>query len=301
MAVDIAAQVKVPGYQIQAVLFSGERTRVLRAIRECDQQPVVLKQLMDAFPESAALSRFLLGYEVGKRFDHPNISRILDEVGLRQRGKDTPMPTIVFEDRQGVDLFTYLKHYANGWVPVPVFLEMAIQLAEALSVIHHQQVIHKDLHPGNILYTAETGLTQISDFGLASLLSREQPALQPPERMEGVLAYLSPEQTGRMNRALDYRSDFYTLGCTFYHLLSGHPPFQAKDALGWVHAHIALQQTPLCALRPEIPTVVSAIVDRLLNKMAEDRYQSAQGLKKISRKCVRRSRAIPRYQTCHWA
>ncbi|MCP5211487.1 MAG: AAA family ATPase [Hahellaceae bacterium] len=278
----------VPGYRITHEIFSGEHTAVARAIRESDQQSVVLKQLSKPFPENGTLSRFLFSFEVANKFNHPNITKNIAWHSQNRDGTQTDglsstessKPTIVLEDRQGVDLFAYLKQIDADYLPIDVFLNIAVQLAEALSVIHYQQVIHKDLHPGNILYTPETGLAQITDFGLASLLSREQPVLQPPERLEGVLDYISPEQTGRMNRALDYRSDFYTLGCTFYHLLCGQPPFQAKDALGLVHAHVAKQQPPLHTLRKEVPPVLSAIIDRLLNKTAEDRYQSALGLKK---------------------
>ncbi|MCP5207226.1 MAG: AAA family ATPase [Hahellaceae bacterium] len=278
----------VPGYRITHEIFSGEHTAVARAIRESDQQSVVLKQLSKTFPENGTLSRFLFSFEVANKFNHPNITKNIAWHSQNRDGTQTDglsstessKPTIVLEDRQGVDLFAYLKKIDADYLPIDVFLNIAVQLAEALSVIHYQQVIHKDLHPGNILYTPETGLAQITDFGLASLLSREQPVLQPPERLEGVLDYISPEQTGRMNRALDYRSDFYTLGCTFYHMLCGQPPFQAKDALGLVHAHMAKMQQPLIDIRPDIPAVLSAIVDKLLMKTAEDRYQSALGLKK---------------------
>lgn len=287
--VDMFLQTSVPGYRIVEELFVGEHVAVARAIREQDHQPVILKQLTEAYPDASTLSRFLFSYEVGNKFDHPNITKNLGWIGVRRQGEPSELlpqgaeagkPTIVLEDQAGMDLFAYIKQCSEGRLPLDVFLDIAIQLAEALSVVHYQQVIHKDLHPGNILYSPITGLAQITDFGLASLLSREQPALQPPERIEGVLAYISPEQTGRMNRALDYRSDYYTLGCTFYHLLSGHPPFHAKDALGMVHAHIAKQQTPLPQVRPDIPAALSAIIDRLMNKTAEDRYQSALGLKK---------------------
>ena len=274
--------ISVPGYRTLEAIFTGEHVCVARAIREADNRPVVLKQLRADGAETSALSRFLFSYEVGNRFQHPGIVRHIALLGggrSGEAGAATP-PTLVLEDQGGMDLFAYLRHSGQERLPLDVFLTIAVQLADALSLIHHQQVIHKDLHPGNILFNPGTGLAQITDFGLASLLSREQPALQPPERIEGVLAYISPEQTGRMNRALDYRSDFYTLGCTFYHLLSGHPPFQAQDALGLVHAHIAKPPTPLTTLREDVPPVLSAMIDRLMQKTAEDRYQSALGLKK---------------------
>ena len=298
--IEVSPRAQVPGYRITGTLFVGEHVSVYRAVREADNRPVVLKQLRADGAETSALSRFLFSYEVGNRFQHPGIVRHIALLGggrSGEAGAATP-PTLVLEDQGGMDLFAYLRHSGQERLPVDEFLTIAVQLADALSLIHHQQVIHKDLHPGNILFNPATGLAQITDFGLASLLSREQPALQQPERIEGVLAYISPEQTGRMNRALDYRSDFYTLGCTFYHLLAGQPPFVAKDALGLVHAHIAKQQTPLLKLCEDIPPVVSAIIDKLLMKTAEDRYQSALGLKKDLEKvrlAVANNKPVPEF------
>ncbi|MCG8316417.1 MAG: AAA family ATPase [Pseudomonadales bacterium] len=271
----------IPGYQITETLFKNDRTAVHRALRTSDNKRVILKQLIASFPQPGPLARFAFSYEVLSKFDHPNIVK---NIAWLQKA---PVPTVVLEDQQGVDLFSYLKTFPNGLLPLENFIDLAIQLAEALSVIHYQQVIHKDLHPGNILINPATGLVQVTDFGLASLLSREQPMLDIPERIEGALPYISPEQTGRMNRALDYRTDFYTLGVTFYQLLAGRLPFVADDALGLIHAHMAKQQEPLINIRPDLPTIVSAIIDKLLSKTAEDRYQSALGLKRDLEKVQR--------------
>lgn len=270
----------VPGYRIVETLFNGEHTVVQRAVQNIDGKPVILKQLASSFPDSGELARFSFGYEVLSKFDHPNIVKPVAWLGAYSKSRGSPVSTMVLEDQHGIDLFNYLKTFPMGYLSVETFLDIAIQLAEALSVIHYHQVIHKDLHPGNILVNPDTGLVQITDFGLASLLSREQPTLVIPERIEGVLAYISPEQTGRMNRALDYRTDFYTLGITFYQLLTGHTPFKANDALGMVHAHMAIQQQAIKTLREDVPPILSDIIDKLLNKTAEERYQSALGLRK---------------------
>ena len=280
--------ISIPGYEITENLFSNGRTRVDRAVRVSDGRSVVLKYLEDALPDASQLSRFSFCYDVLCRFDHPNIIKPLDWI----KGDQTPI--MVLEDHQSIDLLHYLTRFPAGQLPLDIFLTLAAQLAEALSIIHHAQVIHKDLHPGNILVNPATLRLQVIDFGIASLLTREQPALQAPEKLEGVLAYLSPEQTGRMNRAVDYRSDFYTLGITFYHLLTGKVPFEAEDAIGVVHAHIARTQVPVSEIRPEVPAVLSAIVDKLMNKTAEMRYQSALGLKKDLDKCrIALSRNLP--------
>ena len=287
---------EIPGYRVTETLFNNEHTAVHRAIRISDQKAVILKQLVASYPEAGQLSKFSFGYEVLSKFSHPNIVKPIAWLGAYGGSQDAPVPTMVLEDRQGIDLFHYLQSFSTGHLPIEIFLDIAIQLSEALSVIHYHQVIHKDLHPGNIIINPKTGLAQITDFGLASLLSREQPALEIPEKLEGVLAYISPEQTGRMNRALDYRTDFYTLGITFYEMLAGHPPFSADDALGMVHAHIAKKQLPLTSIRSDIPSILAEIIDKLLNKTAEDRYQSALGLKKDLEKvrnALARNKPVP--------
>ncbi len=277
---------EIPGYSVKETLFSTENTVVLRVERNRDGVQVILKQLVTEYPTPGQLSRFSFGYEVLSQFDHPNIIKPLEWIsgsGRIKREQDEESldchPAIIFEDLQCIDLFSFVKRFDNGYLPLESFLNIAVQLAEALSVVHYHQVIHKDLHPGNIIVNPDSGVTQIIDFGLASLLSREQPLLEAPDQIEGVLSFISPEQSGRMNRALDYRSDFYTLGATFYYLLAGHPPFEADDALGLVHAHIAKEQTPISEIRSDIPPVLSKIVDKLLKKTAEERYQSAIGLK----------------------
>lgn len=271
----------INNYTLQETLFSNDRTLIQRAIRESDGTRVILKSLVASYPTLAQLRRFSFAYEVVKKFDHPNIIKVLDYI---EQGN---VPVMVLEDQQSIDIRQYTGQQTNKRLSVDKFLTVAIQLADALSVIHHAQVIHKDLHPGNIIIHPETLHAQIIDFGLSSILSREQPSLAAPDKLEGVLAYISPEQTGRMNRTLDYRTDFYTLGVTFYELLTGQVPFRAEDSLGMVHAHIAKNQKPVIKICKEIPEVISKLIDKLLNKVAEERYQSAQGLKTDLEKCLK--------------
>ncbi|MFT6123395.1 MAG: putative ATPase/signal transduction histidine kinase [Oleiphilaceae bacterium] len=261
-------------------LFSNTSTIIQRATRECDGEKVILKSLVALYPTQAQLQRFLFSCEVTKKFNHPNILKVLDF----QERNNTPF--MVFEDHQSIDLRKYTQQQVDKCIPIVDFFVIAIQIAEALSVIHHAQVIHKDLHPGNLLICPQTLKVQVTDFGLASILNREQPSLASPEKLEGLLPYISPEQTGRMNRALDYRTDFYTLGITFYELLSGQLPFSANDALGMVHAHIAKAHKPINQLDKTIPVMVSKLIDKLLSKSAEERYQSALGLKHDLEKCL---------------
>ena len=270
---------KISGYRVEETLFTSSRTQIQRGIRESDGCSVILKSLSAPFPGTGQLQRFALCHELLQMFDHPNIIKVLDYI------ETGDSPVMVLEDSHSLDLRDYLKQRPSHRLPLADFLDIAIQLADALSVIHQAQVVHKDLHPGNVLINPNSGLVQVIDFGMASLRSREQPLMSSSGQLEGALPYISPEQTWRMNRALDYRTDFYTLGVTFYELLTGQRPFEADDALGMVYAHIAKEQTPVISLRADIPPILSKIVDKCLKKMAEDRYQSALGLKRDLEKC----------------
>ncbi|WP_445241875.1 ATP-binding protein [Microcoleus vaginatus] len=173
---------------------------------------------------------------------------------------------------------------------LPEFLHLAIQITEALGKVHQKKVIHKDINPSNIVLNPQTGQLKIIDFGLSTILSQENTTLKSPHLLEGTLAYISPEQTGRMNRAIDYRTDFYSLGVTFYELLTNQLPFESVDALELVHCHIAKQPTLPHEINPEIPLIVSEIVRKLMAKTAENRYQSAWGINADLKQCFAQSR-----------
>ncbi|HEX8539782.1 MAG TPA: AAA family ATPase, partial [Cystobacter sp.] len=177
-----------------------------------------------------------------------------------------------------------LSEYAGQPMEVPRFLALAISLASTLAELHRHGVIHKDIKPANIIAEPEGGARHV-DFGVASLQRVEHLEAAPSPLIEGTLAYMSPEQTGRMNRQVDYRTDFYSLGVTFYELLTGIRPFHGRDALEWFHAHIAQRPKPLHELVPAVPPAVSAVVLKLLAKTAEERYQSAEGLRVDLERC----------------
>ena len=166
------------------------------------------------------------------------------------------------------------------------FLQIAIQLAQTLGELHRCKIIHKDINSQNIIIQPETRQVKITDFSIASRLDRENQTISNPKLVEGTLAYMSPEQTGRMNRVIDYRTDFYSLGVTFYEMLTSQLPFQATDPLELVHCHIAKQPIPLKQLSPELPSSVCDIVMKLLSKTAESRYQSAHGLRADLEQCL---------------
>ncbi len=166
------------------------------------------------------------------------------------------------------------------------FLSIAIGIAEALGKLHQQDLIHKDIKPANILVSGANDEVRLTGFGIASRFPRERQPPDPPEFIEGTLAYMAPEQTGRMNRSVDSRSDLYSLGVIFYEMLTGSLPFSASDPMEWVHCHIARRPIPPSNRLDTVPAPVSAIVMKLLAKTAEERYQTAAGVERDLRRCL---------------
>jgi serine/threonine protein kinase len=189
---------------------------------------------------------------------------------------------LMLEDPGGVPLDRLLGRPLD----VSLFLRIAIPLAGALRHVHERGLIHKDIKPANILVDAASGGVWLTGFGIASRLPRERQAPTPPEVIAGTLAYMAPEQTGRMNRSVDSRSDLYALGVTFYEMLTGQLPFTAADPMEWVHCHVARQPVPPDEQVSGVPGLLSAIVMKLIEKTAEERYQTAAGAAADLRHCL---------------
>jgi predicted ATPase/signal transduction histidine kinase len=191
-------------------------------------------------------------------------------------------PMLILEDPGGEPLDRLLGQPME----LTRFLRFAVGLAPALGKLHKRGLIHKDIKPANILVDVTGGGVWLTGFGIASRLPRERQSPEPPEVIAGTLAYMAPEQTGRMNRSIDSRSDLYSLGATFYEMLTGVLPFTASDPMEWVHCHIARQPVPPGEYANEIPAPLSAIVMKLLAKTAEERYQTAAGVEAALRRCL---------------
>ncbi len=272
------------GYQIREQLYAGLRTLVYRGIRESDEQPVIIKLLHNPFPNFSELVQFRNQYTIAKNLNLPSIVKPLS---IEIYGNSY---ALIMEDFGGVSLSAYLKgasqqpadtdrNKPDKFLPLAEFLNLALQLADILHYLSQNRVIHKDIKPANILINPDNKQVKLIDFSIASLLPRETQKIHNPNILEGTLAYLSPEQTGRMNRGIDYRSDFYSLGVTSYQLLTGKLPFISQYPMELVHCHLANQPIPAHQINPEIPLVLSEIVSKLMEKNAENRYQSALGLK----------------------
>ena len=195
--------------------------------------------------------------------------------------RDAGRTVLVLEDVGGEPLDRLL----GAPMEVGRFLGLAIAIAAALGKLHQRGLVHKDIKPANILVNDATGEVRLTGFGIASRLARERQSPHPPETIAGTLAYMAPEQTGRMNRSIDSRSDLYALGVTFYQMLTGALPFTAADPMEWVHCHLARRPVAPAERLKEIPGAISAIVMKLLAKRAEDRYQTAAGLESDLRRC----------------
>ncbi len=276
--------ISISGYQLLTPIYETINSLVYRGIREQDKQPVILKVLKEDYPRPSELSRYQQEYQITHNLD---LDGVVKAYSLEKYQKTL---VIVFEDFGGESLKQLFNNRGGGIYELPLrqFIPIAIKITESLGKIHAAQIIHKDINPANIVLNPETEQLKIIDFGISTILTRENPTLKNPNVLEGTLAYISPEQTGRMNRYLDYRTDFYSLGATFYQLLTNQLPFETNDPLELVHCHIAKNPVPLHLKIGEenCPKVVSDIVMKLMAKTAEERYQSAWGIKADLEKCL---------------
>lgn len=267
----------LPGYQVFAQIYDSPNSLVYRGIRKEDNKAVILKCLREDYPTPEEIIRYQQEYEITHNL---NLEGVVRAYSLE---KYCNTLVIIFEDFGGESLKMLM---AQEEILLQDFLHIAIKIADILGGIHNRNIIHKDINPSNIVLNPETRQLKLIDFGISTILSRENPTLKNPNILEGTLAYISPEQTGRMNRSLDYRTDFYSLGATFYELITRQLPFDATDAMELVHCHIAKQPIPPHTLNSEIPQVLSDMVMKLLAKTAEERYQSAWGLKADLEECL---------------
>jgi len=219
-------------YQVTEKPHESSNSLVYRGYRQTDNLPVILKMLKQAYPLPEKIAWFKREYEITQNI---NLSGVIDVYSFPNLENQWVME---LEDFGGESLNRII---AKQQFTIAEFLHLAIEIVDILGQVHQQYIIHKDINPSNIILNQQTGKLKLIDFGISTTLSRENPTFLNPNVLEGTLAYISPEQTGRMNRTIDYRTDFYSLGITFYELLTGQLPFPTNEVLKLVHCHIAKQ------------------------------------------------------------
>ena len=274
--------VALPGITIQSKIYESSNSLVYRGIRVEDGRAIILKLLKQNYPSSQQITRYRQEYQITCSLNLEGVIKAYSQQDYQRT------LVILLEDFGGESLEYWTDQCSEGFCPMSLstFLRLAIDVTDTLGKIHAANVIHKDINPGNIVLNPNTGVVKIIDFGIATQFSRTNPTFKSLHVLEGTLAYLSPEQTGRMNRSIDYRTDFYSLGVTFYKLLTGQLPFPTTDVLELVHCHLAKSPVPPYELNPQVPQPVSDIILKLMAKNAEDRYQSAWGIKADLEDCV---------------
>ncbi|MGF6539436.1 trifunctional serine/threonine-protein kinase/ATP-binding protein/sensor histidine kinase [Paraburkholderia youngii] len=254
----------------------GERVFWREQSSALTDENMLFARLAAEQPLPASLDR--LAHEFGLRDELDSAWAVRPLRLVREGGQ----ALLALEDPGGVPLARLLGRPLN----IGYFLELATGIAAALGKLHQRGLVHKDLKPAHLFVHCSDGQARLAGFGLASRLPRERRAPEPPETIAGTLAYMAPEQTGRMNRSIDSRSDLYALGVTFYQMLTGVLPFNATDAMEWVHCHIARTPLPPNARVATVPVMISRIVMKLLAKTAEERYQTAMGVEHDLQRCL---------------
>jgi len=270
---------------LQVLWEDGERV-FCRGERHADGERAVVLAVLPAaeHPTPATLDRLAREYELKGELDGAWAVRPIELI--RNRGRTM----LVLEDTGSEPLHRLL----GAPMEMRSFLSLALAVAAALTQVHRRGLVHKDIKPANILVNRTTGEVKLTGFGIASRLPRERQAPAPTESIAGTLAYMAPEQTGRMNRSIDARSDLYALGVTLYQMLTGSLPFVAADPMEWVHCHIARKPVAPRERLATVPAALSDLVLKLLAKTAEERYQTAAGLERDLRHC------LAAWEARHW-
>ncbi|MEO1761038.1 MAG: serine/threonine-protein kinase PknK, partial [Cyanobacteria bacterium J06629_18] len=268
----------IPGYNIIELIYSSKQTLVYRAVRETDQKPVVIKLMRNEYPTSQEIADFRNQYLISKNL---NTSTVVKSYSLEKYQESY---AFVMEDFGGIPVMNEVKNWklnkiGNNYDFIEKFLDISIKITSAIDEIHRHKVIHKDIKPDNILINPDTKEIKIIDFSISTILPKEVQFFINPDVLEGTLAYISPEQTGRMNRGIDYRTDYYSLGIALFEFLTGQLPFSNDNPLELIYSHISKQAPVEAIINRNFPLVISQIIGKLMSKNPEDRYQSALGLK----------------------
>lgn len=266
--------IQLSEYIVNEKIYEGGETVVYRGTKKSDGFPVLIKTYDSAYAYDSA-EKMKHEFDINQKIESSHIVKIY---GIEQAGN---IPFLIMEDFGGDSLRQILrvKKLCLG-----EFLEIAIKISTALADIHKYNIIHNDINPSNIIINTETGAVKIIDFGNAVNLSDR--SWNSTKKRNVTLNYISPEKTGRINRSVDHRSDYYSLGVSLYEMIVGHLPFQAEDEIGLIYSHLARESIPPKEADSSIPEVLSDIIMKLMEKMPENRYQSAVGIKSDLQICL---------------
>lgn len=270
---------RVPGYEITEVIYEAENTTVYRAKSEKTNLPAILKVIRAEFSTLEPINRLKREFKICENL---NLEGVVKVYGLETCQNEF---ILVMEDFGGISLKNFLSTHT---LSLEIFLIIALQLAESLASLHEKRIIHKDIKPSNIIINPQTLQVKITDFSIAARFQDVE--LDNSTQLEGTLSYISPEQTGRINRKVDYRTDFYSLGITFYEILTGQLPFVSNDPLEIVYGHTAKEPIPIRELSQnlydEIPEAIASIITKLMAKNPDARYQNASELLADLQQCL---------------
>jgi len=255
-------------YILRDKWFENSKYLIHEAERKEDHKKVLLKTLKTNYPSNQDINQLKLEYSLLRKLKHNSVLEVLDHA------PDESSAKIVLEFPLGIRLESLVQNPMD----IDSFLKIAFPLVEDVAYLHSQQIIHKNLNPGNIFFNDQDGSVQLAGFELAKEVARESFHSSTEEAFLADLSYISPEQTGRMNRPLDQRSDLYSLGTILYELIAKRPPFVSEDPLSLIHCHIAKKHSSLTDVDEQVPPMISKIIDKLLAKNTDKRYQSAVGL-----------------------
>ncbi len=268
---------KFSEYTLQEKIHETRNSIIYRGKKENEANTVIIKVLKTKYPTPSEVARFKQEYSLVKNLNVDGIIKTYDLV------KYHDAYAIIEEDFDGISLKELIK---TKKINIIAFLQIALKLSDSLGILHKNNIIHLDIKPDNILINLKEGKVKITDFGISTVLTHSNDEIYNPDVIQGTLYYMSPEQTGRMNRSVDYRTDLYSLGIAFYEMLTGEVPFKSKDPMEIIHSHIARQPRPPKELNPAVPAVISDIIMKLLSKTPEERYQNSLGLKEDISACL---------------
>nr|WP_320014876.1 AAA family ATPase [uncultured Desulfobacter sp.] len=270
VSVSATVDLLIPGYELNELIVGHKGTFIYRGVCEKDEGAVVLKVMLNQFSSDADLTRLRQEYTILSLLDAEFIPRVYEIIRFESG------IALVQQDVGPLNLQQYIQK--KGAFSLPDAISFARKLVCVLGEVHACNVLHKDINPANIVVSVPEMDPTLVDYGIASRLSHQEADFGAALQIEGTLRYIAPEQTGRMNREIDYRSDYYSIGAVLFELFSGRLLFEGTDPLALIHAHLALPPDSICQINPNVPQAVDMVIQKLLSKSAQGRYQTINGI-----------------------